>query len=98
MSTKGPGSGCKPIANLRLRFASPHGSPYFVATADSTGAYSVDLPAGQYAVDYEEREPGNSSYVVRGWGPDAWGGSPLPIGSNQHVVRDLRFYAGSPNA
>lgn len=93
ISTKATWSGCKPIANLRLRFASPHGSPYFVATTDSKGGYSIDVPPGQYVVGYEAREPGTSSYVVRGWGPDAWGGSPLTIGANEHVVRDLRFFA-----
>jgi hypothetical protein len=93
ISTKGPSQGCTPIANLRLRFASPHGSPYFVAITDSMGAYSVDVASGQYVVESEQKEPGDPSYTVRGWGPDDWGGSPLTIGPNQHIVRDLRFYS-----
>jgi hypothetical protein len=94
-STKVQSPGCTPIAKLAVRFASPHGSPSFVAITDSMGAYAVDVVPGQYVVEYEYKQPGDPTNTVRGSGPDDWGFSPLTIGANQHSVRDLRFYSFS---
>jgi hypothetical protein len=94
-STKVQSPGCTPIAKLAVRFASPHGSPSFVAITDSMGAYAVDVVPGQYVVEYQYKQPGDPTNTVRGSGPDDWGFSPLTIGANQHSVRDLRFYSFS---
>jgi hypothetical protein len=93
ISTKAAMQPCAPVANLTIRVASAHGSRYFAVVTDSTGAYAVDLVPGQYVIEFEYQLPGDPSKSVSGWGPDDWGGAPVTIHTNQHIVRDLRSYS-----
>jgi hypothetical protein len=81
------------MANLTIRFASARGSRYLTVVTDSKGAYAVDVAPGQYLIEYEYKLPGDPSDSVRPWGPDDWGGGPVTIDANQHIVRDLRSYS-----